>query len=92
MAMRVSRVTRKGQVTIPVDIRRDMGLNEGDLLGFEKHGNQFVLVRPEDLVRRTSGSLAKYAHNMPSIEPHEMRELAAQAIAEDFKRKMEEYD
>lgn len=90
MVLRPTRVTSKGQVTIPIEIRRDLGLNEGDLVAFQKRGDQVVLVRPEDLVRRSAGSLAKYAHNGPPMEPNEMRERAAQAIAEDYKRKVEE--
>jgi antitoxin PrlF len=31
---RVARITSKGQVTIPVDIRRELGVQEGDSLIF----------------------------------------------------------
>lgn len=33
-ALKVSRVQKKGQVTIPVEIRQKLGLAEGDLVAF----------------------------------------------------------
>ena len=38
-----STITRKGQVTIPVEIRRKFGLNEGDLVLFSEIDGQIVL-------------------------------------------------
>jgi antitoxin PrlF len=35
---RAARITSKGQVTIPVDIRRELGVREGDTLTFRSRG------------------------------------------------------
>lgn len=41
----VSKVTAKGQVTIPVEIRRDLGLEEGEYVVWETTGNRVVMER-----------------------------------------------
>jgi antitoxin PrlF len=43
--MDTSRLTRKGQVTIPVGIRRKLGLRTGDQVAFVQEGDR-VLVKP----------------------------------------------
>lgn len=47
--MSIARVTSKGQVTIPVEIRRTMGIKEGDGLLFESPLEDGVRLR---LIRR----------------------------------------
>ncbi len=39
----VSRVTSKGQVTIPVEMRRKLGLKEGDKVVFFDEGDRIVI-------------------------------------------------
>ncbi len=43
--MSIARVTSKGQVTIPVEIRRTMGIEEGDGLLFESPLEDAVRLR-----------------------------------------------
>jgi AbrB family looped-hinge helix DNA binding protein len=38
MKKRISVVTRKGQITIPADIRHALGLKEGDTVAFKLKG------------------------------------------------------
>jgi AbrB family looped-hinge helix DNA binding protein len=83
MVMRASKVTRKGQVTIPVDIREKLHINEGDTVYFEERDGRLEVLRSQDIVDRTAGALADYAKNMPPITPAQIRELAADAIAEE---------
>jgi AbrB family looped-hinge helix DNA binding protein len=47
--LRLSRVQKKGQVTIPAEIRKKLGLKEGDLVAFIEtaHG---VLISPRDAI------------------------------------------
>ncbi len=42
--MHVSKLSAKGQVTIPIEIRKAMGIEPGDLLAYELHG-QFVKLK-----------------------------------------------
>jgi len=39
------RVTRKGQVTIPIAIRRALGIREGDILAVREESGRVVLER-----------------------------------------------
>jgi AbrB family looped-hinge helix DNA binding protein len=41
----LAKVTSKGQVTIPVDVRRSLGVKPGDKLRFEPHDGGFRVVR-----------------------------------------------
>lgn len=43
-----SRVTSKGQVTVPVQIRRKLGLRRGDKIEFRESGSETVIRRAPD--------------------------------------------
>jgi AbrB family looped-hinge helix DNA binding protein len=40
-----AKVTSKGQVTIPVEVRKSLGIRPGDHLRFEQEGREIRLVR-----------------------------------------------
>jgi len=40
---RVARITSKGQVTIPAEIRRELGVHEGDSLTFRSSGGVVIV-------------------------------------------------
>jgi AbrB family looped-hinge helix DNA binding protein len=50
-----ARITSKGQITIPLEVRRALGVGPGDQLLFEK-GEEGMSVRPV----RTESPFAKY--------------------------------
>lgn len=58
--MHPSTVTFKGQVTIPAELRKDLGILEGDKVAFERKGHQ-ILITPIKKVDLTAlfGSLPK---------------------------------
>ncbi|MDR1293233.1 MAG: AbrB/MazE/SpoVT family DNA-binding domain-containing protein [Clostridiales Family XIII bacterium] len=41
--MEVAKITSKGQITIPVDIRRDMQLKDGDKVIFINEGGRYYV-------------------------------------------------
>ena len=43
-----AKVTSKGQITVPVEIRRSLGIKAGDNLRFERQNNGFRIVRDID--------------------------------------------
>ena len=43
--MHVSKLSAKGQVTIPLEIRRALGIEPGDLISYEIHGQSVKLSR-----------------------------------------------
>lgn len=42
--MELAKVTSKGQITIPVEIRRKLGLKEGDKVLFLEEGGRIVIM------------------------------------------------
>jgi AbrB family looped-hinge helix DNA binding protein len=50
------RITSKGQVTVPKEVRDDLGLKPGSEAGFERNERgEFVLVNLEDRRNETAG-------------------------------------
>lgn len=78
----VTRVTRKGQMTIPVEFRRDLGIDAGDSVAVERDGDTLVLRRTGSMTERTYGTLAKYRRN-PPLTAEEERALFEQAVADE---------
>ena len=52
-----AKLTSKGQITIPRDIRRKLGVKAGDKLEFEENGNgvQVTAVRKESVFEKYRG-------------------------------------
>jgi AbrB family looped-hinge helix DNA binding protein len=75
-------MTRKGQITIPIDERRALGLREGDQLNVERDGDTLLVRRAGSVAARTAGALAAYRKDPPlSIE--EERAAFEQAVADE---------
>ena len=81
----VSVITRKGQVTIPAEIRRALSLQEGDKVAFEVEEDRVRIARHGSVVARTAGALKSA---MPMLSPEEERRAAERAIAEDVTKHM----
>ncbi len=45
--IKLSKVTSKGQVTIPVEVRKDLGIAIGDTVLFEKRNSHVVIRKAE---------------------------------------------
>ena len=44
--MELAKITSKGQITLPINIRRKLNLNDGDKVAFIEKDGQFVLINP----------------------------------------------
>jgi AbrB family looped-hinge helix DNA binding protein len=75
----VSTVTRKGQVTVPLKIRRALGLKEGDKVVFVLEAGAARLQPSASYVERTRGAVKT---DQPPLTAAELREQAEAAIAE----------
>ena len=53
--MHTSTLTSKGQVTIPADVRKRLGLHPGDPVAFIVEGNEVRLVRRESRIEAAFG-------------------------------------
>jgi AbrB family looped-hinge helix DNA binding protein len=75
-----SMLSRKGQVTIPVAVRRRLKLERGDDVAFVVEERQVRLEKAPSLVDQLFGSLAT---NKPPLTAEELREVAEDAIARE---------
>lgn len=73
-------MTRKGQVTIPAEMRRALEIEEGDRVAFELVDDEVHIRRVGSVAERTAGIL-KGNESPPSAE--ELREIAEEVIAQD---------
>jgi AbrB family looped-hinge helix DNA binding protein len=80
-----SSVTTMGQVTIPVEIRRRLGVRPKDKVAWVVEDGQVRVTRSRSVVERTAGALAGPE---PMLSPEEERAAAEAAIAEDVVRRM----
>jgi len=76
-------VTRKGQVTVPAEVRKALNLKQGDKVVFElsEHRSDRVSMRRVgSVVERTAGMLAGPE---PPLSPEEERAATERAWADD---------
>src|SRR5262245_39184264 len=81
-------VTRKGEMTVPAEIRTALNLKQGDKVAVtvpESNLEPVQLRRVGSVVERTAGML----HNdIPMLSPAEEKEAAAQAWADEATKRM----
>ena len=76
--MRTTTMTRKGAGHHPTEIRKALGLVEGDRLKVQLEADAVCLRRAESVIARTAGI---FAHPGPARSAEELREAAETAIA-----------
>lgn len=63
--MELAKVTSKGQITIPIDIRRKLGVKEGDkVLFMEDRGRIFVMNSSMEALRKAQEAFAGEAERL----------------------------
>lgn len=85
MKEHMSTVTRKGQVTIPADIRRTLNIGEGNRVAFTMEAGEVKLSRAGSVVAATAGALKS---DIPPLSAEKERRAAEQAVAEDIVARM----
>jgi len=78
-------MTRKGQITVPAEIRKVLGLHEGDKVALVLENDEVRLRRAGSVVTQTAGIL-KGAN--PPRTAEELRKEAEEAIAQDVAQRM----
>lgn len=73
MKERLATLTAKGQVTIPVDVRKALGLKSGDKLAFVLHNGE-VRVEPSASTLRLGFGAVK-----PRKKPEDLKQLRGEA-------------
>lgn len=72
-------VTRKGQITVPAELRRALGLRQGDKVALSLHGKEARLSRAGSVVEQTAGIFR--SHKPPASAEH-LRRQTEEAIAQ----------
>ena len=86
MKEHLSVITRKGQVTLPAEIRHGLGLKQGDKVAFRRLGDdQVLLTRGDGVAKKTEGIFKRYVDKPRTAE--ELRAAAEQAIADEVEER-----
>lgn len=72
-------ITRKGQVTIPAELRKSMGLKRGDKVAFIVTKKRIELSKAESIIEKTKGMLKG---DEKPLTAKELRKLGEQLIAD----------
>ncbi len=87
MAKKVTKMQERGQVTVPVEFRKELGLGKGDLIAFEKV-EQGLLLRPQEAVAMETLDLIGEALEKRGISLEELindgREIRGKLIEEEY--------
>lgn len=67
-----SKVTRKGQITLPPHLRKKLHIAEGDVVAFGEQDGRIVVLLTEDVVSRTAGIFKDYMGNGPDFDRDEV--------------------
>lgn len=87
MALAHSKVTSQGQISVPVDIRRKLGIGPGSILEWDEDGGQIVVRRS---ARFTSEDIhrALFPERAPKSRTiHELKEGVRQRVRERYARR-----
>lgn len=79
MIERLSTVNRKGQVTIPIEIRRALGLREGHKISFVLDGG---LLESRPIKRVVEATAGAFKGKGPILTAEQLREAAERAIGD----------
>lgn len=80
-----SKVTTKGQVTIPVEIRRRLGVSSQDKISFIIKDDNVHLKRAGSVVAQTAGILKS---DISTLSPRDEKIAAEKAIAKDVEKRV----
>lgn len=81
--MPVAKVTSKGQITVPIEVRNELALKPGDKILFAKAGERrFVMIAQNQSVQRLKGMLGKFSRTVSIEEMNESIGRAAAGIPE----------
>lgn len=87
MVKKVTKMQERGQVTVPVEFRKELGLGKGDLIAFEKV-DQGLLLRPQEVVAMETLDLIGDALEKRGISLDELiddgREIRSKLMEEEY--------
>lgn len=84
-----STLTRKGQATIPIELREKLGLKEGDRIVWWIEDGQLRMMGAQAYVRQTIAefeALAESDPNRPSLTNEELKEATEETWTDRYSR------
>jgi len=72
MAIAHSKVTAQGQISVPMDVRRKLGIGPGSVLEWEEDGERMIVRRAG---RFSSSDIHEALFGARKLETHSLREL-----------------
>ena len=82
--IQVANIDSDGQLTVPLEVREELGLGEGDPVAFERRDG-YTIVRRATIVEQAAGAGAPW-RKYPPLTPEEEEEALARAIGEEGAR------
>ena len=77
--MELAKVTSKGQVTIPIDIRRKLGVKEGDkILFLEDRGRIFIMNSSMEALRKAQEDFTGEAERLGLKNEQDVTDMISQ--------------
>lgn len=77
--MELAKVTSKGQITIPIDIRKKLGVKEGDkILFIEEAGRVIMMNSSMDALRKAQAAFAGEAERLGLKDEENVAALVAE--------------
>lgn len=74
--MELAKVTAKGQITIPIDIRRKLGVKEGDkILFIEERGKIIMLNSSMEALRKAQAAFAGEAERLDLKDEQDVADM-----------------
>ncbi len=77
--MELAKVTSKGQITIPIDIRRKLGVKEGDKILFvEEQGKVIMMNSSMDALRKAQAAFTGEAERLGLKDEQDVVDLVSE--------------
>ncbi len=85
--MDVAKVTSKGQITIPIDIRRKLGVKEGDKILFLEEAGRVILMNSSmEALRKAQAAFAGAAEEAGLDDEDDVAAMVAQLRRERMEK------
>ena len=83
MTMELAKITSKGQITLPISIRRALSLKDGDKIAFVEMNGQYVLANPTMLaVKQLQDAFSGFAEENGLQDENDVVALVKEIRAE----------
>jgi len=77
--MEVAKITSKGQITIPIDIRRKLGVKEGDKVLFVEEQGRIVMMNSSmEALRKAQAAFAGEAERLGLENEQDVADMVSQ--------------